>query len=153
MKRRHSAAQALDLCARLKAERPQIALGADFIAGFPTETEDHFDALLQFAQECGLAYLHVFPFSARDGTPAAKMPQLPRDVVKARAARLRALGGLLLRTHLDTHVGKVRRAMVEKPGLARLSDFTQVRISGGVAGEWREALIARHDGETLFEDA
>jgi threonylcarbamoyladenosine tRNA methylthiotransferase MtaB len=150
MKRRHSAAQALDLCTRLKAARPDIALGADFIAGFPTETEEHFDALLQFARECGLAYLHVFPFSARDGTPAAKMPQTPRDVVKARAARLRALGAELLRAHLERHVGQERDALVEKEGFARLPDFTQLRIAGGLAGERVRTRICAHDGEALI---
>lgn len=149
MKRRHSAAQALELCARLKAARPEIALGADFIAGFPTEDDAHFQALIQFARDCGLSYLHVFPFSPREGTPAAKMPQVARDMVKARAARLRAVGQDLLRAHLDKHVGHTRCALIEKPGLARLGDFSVVRLTGGTAGQWRDVTVESHDGEAL----
>ena len=105
MKRRHTREQAIELAARLRAQRPEIAFGADIIAGFPTETEDMFQRSLDIVDEAGLQYLHVFPFSPRDGTPAARMPQLPREVVKERAARLRAKGETALHCFLDGLVG------------------------------------------------
>ncbi|HWA21615.1 MAG TPA: tRNA (N(6)-L-threonylcarbamoyladenosine(37)-C(2))-methylthiotransferase MtaB [Caulobacterales bacterium] len=129
MKRRHSRAQAIELCGRLKAARPEIALGADLIAGFPTETEAHFETMLDFVDECALSFLHVFPFSPREGTPAALMPQLDRALVKARAARLRDKGAIRLRTHLDGWVGKSADALIETDSFARLPDFTGVRIA------------------------
>ena len=96
-------------CARGAAPRPEIAFGADLIAGFPTETEEMFANTLSLVDECGLTFLHVFPFSPRNGTPAARMPQVPRPVVKERAARLRAAGEAALAGHLDRQVG-ARRA-------------------------------------------
>jgi threonylcarbamoyladenosine tRNA methylthiotransferase MtaB len=152
MKRRHSAAEAIDLCARLKAARPEIALGADVIAGFPTETDEHAEALEHFVQACGLSYLHVFPFSARPQTPAARMPQLTRDMVKARAARLRAIGSRLLARHLDHWVGRTATALVEEEGSARLPDFTRVRIealAGARIGAYVPLFLGGHDGEAL----
>ena len=128
MKRRHSRAQAIELCARLKAARPEIALGADLIAGFPTESEAAFDNTLSFIEACGLAYVHAFPFSPRTGTPAARMPQLDRSVVKQRAARLREAGAKALHAHLDAWVGREAEALVEREGFARLPDFTGVLI-------------------------
>ena len=92
MKRRHSRADAIAAARRARALRPEVALGADLIAGFPTETEDMFRRTLDLVAECGLAFVHVFPYSARPGTPAARMPQLPDPLVKERAARLRAAG-------------------------------------------------------------
>jgi threonylcarbamoyladenosine tRNA methylthiotransferase MtaB len=127
MKRRHSRAQAIDLCQRLEAARPEIALGADLIAGFPTETEGHFANTIALIEECGLAFVHAFPFSPRTATPAARMPQLDRGVVKARAARLREAGGAALSKHLDTWIGRETEALVERDGFARLPDFTSVR--------------------------
>ena len=129
MKRRHSRAEAIALTQRLKAARPDIALGADLIAGFPTETDEHFEAMLSFVDECDLSYLHVFPFSPRVGTPAAKMPPVDRAVVKARAARLRAKGEDRLAAHLTRWVGRSAEALVEKDGFARLPDFTEVKFS------------------------
>jgi threonylcarbamoyladenosine tRNA methylthiotransferase MtaB len=149
MKRRHTAADALELTRRLKAARPEIALGADFIAGFPTETEEHFTALLAFAEAAQLSYLHVFPYSPREGTPAARMPQAPKQLIKARAARLRALGEALLARHLDGWIGREAEALVERPGSARLSDFTPVSITDGAAGELIRVRIQSHDGATL----
>ena len=128
MKRRHDRAAAVDLCARLKTARPEIALGADLIAGFPTETEEHFQASVDLIADCGLAYLHVFPFSPRQGTPAARMPQLPKPVIKTRAARLRAAGAAALVRHLDRWVGRESIALLEDEGRARLADFTQVKL-------------------------
>ncbi|MDX2233137.1 MAG: radical SAM protein, partial [Hyphomonadaceae bacterium] len=149
MKRRHSRAEALALCRRLKAARPEIALGADFIAGFPTETEAHLEETLAFADEAGLAFLHVFPFSARAQTPAARMPQLPREVVKARAARLRAKGEARLAEHLAGWVGRSAPALVETETTARLADFTAVKLEGGAPNERRLLRFVGHDGAAL----
>ncbi|MBC7769183.1 MAG: tRNA (N(6)-L-threonylcarbamoyladenosine(37)-C(2))-methylthiotransferase MtaB [Phycisphaerales bacterium] len=129
MKRRHSRAQAVELCQRLKAARPEIALGADLIAGFPTETESHFVNTLALIDECELAFVHAFPFSPRDGTPAARMPQVDRRIVKARAAHLREAGARALTRHLDAWVGREAIALLEREDFARLPDFTSVRLS------------------------
>jgi threonylcarbamoyladenosine tRNA methylthiotransferase MtaB len=153
MKRRHSRAQAIELCGRLKAARPEIALGADLIAGFPTETEEHFEAMREFVDECALSFLHVFPFSPREGTPAAKMPQLDRAVVKARAAALRVKGADRMRLHLDGWVGRKHEALVEQSGMARLPDFTEVRVAGGEAGRSQIFALLGHDGARLIGKA
>jgi len=147
MKRRHSRAQALALIADLRAARPDIALGSDFIAGFPTESEAAFENTVAFIEEAGLAFLHVFPYSPRPGTPAARMPQVAPALVKARAARLRAAGDAALRRHLDRQIGRTVRALVERPGHARAEDFTQVRFTGDAApGAIVTGTIASHDG-------
>ncbi len=130
MKRRHSRADAINLCNRLRTARPEIAFGADLIAGFPTETDEMFANTLASVDECGIDYLHVFPYSPRPGTPAAKMPQVARDVVKARAARLREKGNERLSLRLDRHAGQSAMALVESNNRARLPDFTPVRIDG-----------------------
>lgn len=150
MKRRHLRADAIELAQRLKAARPEIALGADLIAGFPTEEEAHFEQSLSLIEEAGLAFVHVFPYSPRPGTPAAKMPQLPRELVKARAERLRGAAREALRRHLQSWVGREAEALVEQPGSARLADFTPVRLAGGEAGERRTLRFAAHDGEALL---
>jgi threonylcarbamoyladenosine tRNA methylthiotransferase MtaB len=129
MKRRHSRAESIALCQRLKAARPEIALGADLIAGFPTETEEHFANTLSLIEDCGLAFVHAFPFSPRVGTPAARMPQVDRRQVKERGARLRAAGAGALARHLDCWVGREASALLEREGFARLPDFTGVLIS------------------------
>jgi len=130
MKRRHLRADAIRLCEQVRAVRPDVAFGADLIAGFPTESEEAFANTLRLVDDCGLAFLHVFPFSPRPGTPAARMPQLPRPVVKARAERLRAKGAEALTRHLDRQVGRTVCALVEREGLARAEDFTEVRFEG-----------------------
>ena len=130
MKRRHSRNDAIDLCRRLRDKRPEFAFGADLIAGFPTETDAMFENTLNAVEECGLDYLHVFPYSARPGTPAARMPQLSGDVVKARAARLRAVGAERLALRLDRHVGTTQTALMERGGKARLPDFAPIRVTG-----------------------
>src|SRR5271154_5970722 len=109
MKRRHSRKDAVAFCAALRRLRPDMVFGADIIAGFPTETDDMFGNSLALVEDCGLTHLHVFPFSARPGTPAARMPQLPREVVKDRARRLRECGALALKRHLDAEIGTTRR--------------------------------------------
>jgi threonylcarbamoyladenosine tRNA methylthiotransferase MtaB len=133
MKRRHSRADALALIAGVRAVRPDTAFGADFIAGFPTETDAMFDQTLALVEEAGLAFLHVFPFSPRPGTPAARMPQLPGAVVKARAARLRAAGDAALARHLASQVGRTLSGLVERGGVARAEDFTEVGFDGDAA--------------------
>ena len=130
MKRRHSRADAINLCGRLREARPGMAFGADLIAGFPTETDEMFANTLASVDECGIDYLHVFPYSPRPGTPAARMPQVARDVVKARAARLREKGAERLALRLERHLGQTALALVEAGNRARLPDFAPVRIDG-----------------------
>lgn len=141
MKRRHSRQDAIDLCLRLRAARPEMAFGADLIAGFPTETDEMFANTLASVDACGIDYLHVFPYSPRPGTPAAKMPQVARDVVKSRAATLRAKGAERLAHRLDLHVGKTVMALVEAGNRARLSDFSPVRIEGASPEPGQPALF------------
>ncbi len=136
MKRRHTRADAIAFCEEARRLRPGIVFGADLIAGFPTETDAMFTNTVKLVDECGLAYLHVFPFSPRKGTPAARMPQLDGNIVKARAAALRAAGDAALTRHLAAHVGRTADVLVEKPGFGRLADFSPVKFTGpGVAGD------------------
>jgi threonylcarbamoyladenosine tRNA methylthiotransferase MtaB len=147
MKRRHSRADALKLVAQVRAARPDVAFGADLIAGFPTETEAMFENTLKLVEEAGLAFLHVFPFSPRPGTSASRMPQLPRGVVKARAARLRAAGEAALIRHLDRQVGLTLQALIEREGMARAADFTEIAFTGSaLVGQIAPLLVTGHDG-------
>ena len=151
MKRRHSREDAIALVGRLRTVRPDIAFGADLIAGFPTETDEMFENSLAIVDECHLAFLHVFPYSARPGTPAARMPQLDGGIVRDRAARLRAKGDVALARHLDRHDGSVRKALVEAGGRARLSDFTPVSVAEGIArpGEFVSLRLRKADDASL----
>ncbi len=147
MKRRHSRADALKLIDRVRTARPETAFGADLIAGFPTETEAMFENTLALVEEAGLSYLHVFPFSPRPGTPAARMPQLDRGTVKARAARLREAGEAALARHLERQVGRTLSVLVERPGLGHAEDFTEVAFTGpGAPGDILEVAIRGQDG-------
>ena len=147
MKRRHSRAQSLDLIEAVRRVRPETAFGADLIAGFPTETDEAFDNTLALIDEAGLAFLHVFPYSPRPGTPAARMPQVTRGVVKARAARLRAAGDAALGRHLDRQVGRRIVALAERHGQARGEDFTEIAFDGDVApGTLITGTATGHDG-------
>jgi threonylcarbamoyladenosine tRNA methylthiotransferase MtaB len=147
MKRRHTRADALTLIDRVRGVRPDVAFGADLIAGFPTETEAMFENTLSLVADAGLAYVHAFPFSPRPGTPAARMPQLPRETVKARAERLRDAGASALSRHLDRQIGRALSAIVEKAGLARGEDFTDIAWSGdAAAGAMIRLEITGHDG-------
>ncbi|MFG1299251.1 tRNA (N(6)-L-threonylcarbamoyladenosine(37)-C(2))-methylthiotransferase MtaB [Xanthobacter sp. V3C-3] len=151
MKRRHSRAQALELIAALRRARPDMVLGADMIAGFPTETEAQARATRAFAEEAGLAFLHVFPFSARPGTAAARMPQLPAAVVAERARRLRETAADLLRRHLAGEVGRQRHILVEAGGRGHTEHFTPVRLARPAArGSLAALRIAGHDGARLI---
>jgi len=152
MKRRHSRADAISLCSRLRQVRPGIAFGADLIAGFPTETEEMFANTLASVDECGIDYLHVFPFSARPGTPAARMPQLAREIIRERASRLREKGAACLEARLDRHVGSHAVGLVEADGRARLADFAPVRIEGPCPEPGRPArlhLVSRSRSELI----
>ena len=149
MKRRHSRAQAIELCQRLKAARPEIALGADLIAGFPTETEEHFANLVSIVDACGLAYVHAFPFSPREGTPAARMPQLDRRLIKERAATLRDAARAALTRHLDAWISREAVGIVEREGFARLPDFTPVHFEGASDG-FQRLRFTSHDGQHLI---
>jgi threonylcarbamoyladenosine tRNA methylthiotransferase MtaB len=149
MKRRHLRDQSIQFCADVRKLRPDIVFGADIIAGFPTETDEMFENSIRIVEECGLTHLHVFPFSPREGTPAARMPQVRRDVVKQRAARLRAAGDVAYANHLESLKGSRQKVLVEREGLGRTEGFTLVAIDRGTAGEIMEVDIAVHDGERL----
>jgi threonylcarbamoyladenosine tRNA methylthiotransferase MtaB len=151
MKRRHSREQAIELADRLRSIRPKLALGADIIAGFPTETEAAFENSLRLVEECGIAFLHAFPYSPRPGTPAARMPQLERSVVKSRAARLRAAGQAALTRHLDQIVGSETAVLIERGSNGRLADFTPVQFDqvSAEAGRPIRARIIGHDTTRL----
>ena len=131
MKRRHCRADALAFCARVRALRPDIALGADLIAGFPTETEAMFQRSLDLVDQAALAFLHVFPYSARAGTPAALMPQTPKPVAKARAARLREAGMRSQERYLKDRLGETLEVLIERGREGRSQHYAQVRLDGG----------------------
>ena len=149
MKRRHSRQQAVDFCADVRRLRPGIAFGADIIAGFPTETEDMFARSLDLVDECGLSFLHVFPYSPRPGTPAARMPQVEGGLIKERAARLRAAGDAALRRRLESEVGATRHVLIESATQGRTEHFLPVAIGGEMPGTVRRLTIAGHDGSRL----
>src|SRR5664279_3531973 len=151
MKRRHSRAAAIEFCNQVRRLRPDVVFGADIIAGFPTETEAMFARSLELVDECGLTQLHVFPFSPRPGTPAARMPQLERGIVKERAQRLRAKGEAALRAHLDAQIGAKRLVLTERGGIGRTEQFTAVRLASAVEpGTFLDLTMAGHDGRQLL---
>jgi len=150
MKRRHSREDSIRFCEDVRRLRPEIVLGADIIAGFPTESEGMFENSLKIIEECGLTHLHVFPFSPREGTPAARMPQLPRNIVKERAARLREAGDTAHRRHLASLAGTRQSILIERDGIGRTEGFTLALLDGGLPGEIVEARIEGHDGERLL---
>jgi len=149
MKRRHSRADAVALCTELRRLRPDIVLGADIIAGFPTETDAAFARSHDLIEDCGLTLLHVFPYSPRPGTPAAKMPQLDGVVIKERAKRLRVAGEAALRRRLDIEVGQSRQVLIESVTQGRTEHFLPVAIDGGAPGDVMSITIAGHDGARL----
>jgi threonylcarbamoyladenosine tRNA methylthiotransferase MtaB len=151
MKRRHSRADAIAICAKLRALRPDIVFGADIIAGFPTETEAMFQRSLDLVEECGLVHLHVFPFSPRPGTPAARMPQVVPAIAKERARRLREKGAFALAQHLDGEIGATRRVLVESDNAGRTEQFLPVKLAGTAEpGTVLEVAMADHDGRRLL---
>jgi threonylcarbamoyladenosine tRNA methylthiotransferase MtaB len=149
MKRRHSRQQAIDFCAEVRHLRPDIALGADIIAGFPTETEDMFVRSLDLIEECGLTFLHVFPYSPRPSTPASRMPQVEGGSIRERARRLRAAGETALRRRLEAEIGKVREVLIESATQGRTEHFLPVAISGETPGAVRRLAISGNDGARL----
>jgi threonylcarbamoyladenosine tRNA methylthiotransferase MtaB len=151
MKRRHARADAVAFCERVRRLRPDVAFGADLIAGFPTESEAMFARSLDLVDDCGLAHLHVFPFSPRPGTPAARMPQVARAVVKERARRLREKGAAALAQRLSGEVGTRRQVLVESGGVGHTGQFMAVRLAAAaIPGTIVEVEIAGHDGRQLL---
>ena len=129
MKRRHLRDDAIRFCEDARRLRPGIVFGADLIAGFPTETESAFNNSLKLVQDCGLTFLHVFPYSPRKGTPAARMPQVSSPAIRDRAARLRAAGDAALASHLSVQVGATHRILTESPRMGRTESFTEVSFA------------------------
>src|SRR3954466_1516646 len=149
MKRRHSRQHAIDFCAQVRRLRPDIALGADIITGFPTETEAMFARSQDLVRECGLTFLPVFPYSPRPGTPASRMPQVAGEAIKERAKRLRATGEMALRKRLAAEVGATRQVLIESGRQGRTEHFLPVAISGQTPGAVRGLMIAGNDGARL----
>ena len=150
MKRRHLRDDSIRFCEEVRALRPDIVFGADIIAGFPTETEAMFENSLDIVEECGLTHLHVFPFSPREGTPAARMPHVRREIVKERAARLRAVGERVYAKHLATLAGTHQSILIERDGLGRTEGFTLTALDAGQPGEIVSAIVTGHDGGRLL---
>ena len=151
MKRRHSRGDAIAVAQRVRASRPQVALGADLIAGFPTETEEMFRNTIDLIDECGLAFVHVFPYSARPGTPASRMPQLANAVIKERAARLRAAGATALAAELSTRIGSETDVLIERPGVGRATFYAPVSFTGPDSpGSLRRMRVIGTDGANLM---
>jgi threonylcarbamoyladenosine tRNA methylthiotransferase MtaB len=149
MKRRHTRKDAIDFCASLRRLRPDIAFGADIIAGFPTETEEMFARSLDLVDECDLTLLHVFPYSPRPGTPAARMPQVAGEMIKKRASRLRLAGEAALRRRLDHEIGATRQVLIESATQGRTEHFLPVAVCGEKVGAVRTSLINGSDGARL----
>ncbi len=151
MKRRHGRDDAIRFCQEVRRARPEVVFGADLIAGFPTETEAMFENTLALVVECGLTWLHVFPYSARKGTPAARMPQVPKAARKERAARLRALGDARAASWAAARAGTSERVLVERPRTGRAETFAEVRLATDHRpGEIVEVTIKGSDGPTLL---
>ncbi len=150
MKRRHTRKNAIDFCAGLRRLRPDIAFGADMIAGFPTETTDMFARSLELVDECNLTFLHVFPYSQRPGTPASRMPQISGEVIKKRASRLRLAGEGALRRRLNSEIGARRQVLIESATQGRTEHFLPVAIGGALPGEVRSLDIKGTDGARLL---
>ena len=151
MKRRHLRDDAIRFCEEARRLRPDMVFGADIIAGFPTETEAMFDNSLKLVEDCGLTFLHVFPFSPRKGTPAARMPQLKGPEIRGRAARLRAAGDAALARHLASQQGATHRILTETPRMGRTEQFTEVAFaSDQPEGIILQAAITGHQGERLL---
>ena len=151
MKRRHFRADAVSFCEQVRRLRPDMVFGADLIAGFPTESDAMFAGSLSLVDDCGLTFLHVFPFSARPGTPAARMRQLHGAVIAERAAALRKRGVAALRRHLENAKGRHIQVLMESVGRGRAGDFTPVAIEAPAAGpKLLDAVVSGHDGSALI---
>lgn len=154
MKRRHARADSVAFCEAMRRVRPDIVFGADLIAGFPTETEEMFKNSLSLVDDCGLTFLHVFPFSAREGTPAARMPQVNGAVVSRRASELRGKGVNALQRHLESAKGWHIRVLMENEAQGRSADFTPVRLDAcaASAGVLVDAVVSGDDGASLLAE-
>jgi threonylcarbamoyladenosine tRNA methylthiotransferase MtaB len=150
MMRRHSRSEAIEFCAQVRRLRPDIALGADIIAGFPTESDAMFARSLDLVEECDLTFLHVFPYSSRPGTPAARMPPVSGGQIKERAKRLRATGEAALQKRLTSEIGATRHVLIESARQGRTEHFLPVAISGATPGAVLSLKIAGHDGARLM---
>ncbi|WP_069298694.1 tRNA (N(6)-L-threonylcarbamoyladenosine(37)-C(2))-methylthiotransferase MtaB [Neptunicoccus sediminis] len=151
MKRRHLRDDAIAFCSDMRKARPDIVYGADIIAGFPTETEEMFENSLKLVEDCGLTWLHVFPFSPRQGTPAARMPQLEKSVIKARAKRLREAGTQRVQDHLAAQLGKTHSILMENPRMGRTEGFTEVTFANDQPeGQIVSAKITGHTEKSLL---
>ncbi|MBZ6380067.1 tRNA (N(6)-L-threonylcarbamoyladenosine(37)-C(2))-methylthiotransferase MtaB [Pacificimonas flava] len=153
MKRRHSRADAIRFVERVKAARPEIAIGADLIAGFPTETEDMHENSLRLLDECDVVFGHIFPFSPREGTPAARMPQLPGEIRKTRAKALRDRAATRRNAWYDALKGTRHSLLAERGGKGHLDSFAPVRLwDGAVPGEMITAHVTGHEAGTLIAE-
>ncbi len=150
MKRRHRRADLIALCERLRRLRPDILFGADLIVGFPTETAAQFDETEALIEDCGLALCHVFAYSARHGTPAARMPGVAVPLVRERAKRLRETAAAAHSRHLARQVGRRLSVLCERGGLARAEDSSPVRLAAAVPGSLADVRIIGNDGSYLF---
>ena len=151
MKRRHARADSITFCEAVRRMRPDVVFGADLIAGFPTETEAMFRNSLSLVDDCGLTFLHVFPYSAREGTPAARMPQVHGATIARRAGELRDKGVAALKTHLAGAKGRRIQVLMENCGHGRSADFTPVRLDAEEsAGALVEAIVSGDDGAALL---
>lgn len=151
MKRRHARADAIAVCRDIRRARPDIVLGADLIAGFPTETDAMFQRSLDLIAECGLTWLHVFPYSPRPGTPAARMPAVPRAVRRERAQRLREAGARAVTRFLDARIGRDATVLIESNGIGRTEHYAPIRAERDLAeGSVARLRVTGRDGDTLI---
>jgi threonylcarbamoyladenosine tRNA methylthiotransferase MtaB len=153
MKRRHLRADTLEFVGKVRALRPDVVFGADIIAGFPTETEEMFENSLRIVEEADLSYLHVFAYSARPGTPAARMPQVPKPVRKERAARLRSLGDQQYIKLCESRVDATEMVLVERDGMGRTEQFVPIHVAGHGGGELVPTLVTGVTAEGLVGEA
>ena len=155
MKRRHLRADAIALAERARRLRPDMAFGADLITGFPTETETHFADTLSLVEACNLSFLHVFPYSERPGTPAARMPQLPVPVRKERAARLREAGAKAAARLFTARIGQEEDVLFEREDRGHTPHFAPLRLARGVArpGEIRRLRVTAAAPDALLAEA
>src|ERR1700736_5695000 len=149
MRRRHSRRDAIEFCAQVRRLRPDIAFGADIIAGFPTESGQMFELSQDLVEACDLSFLHVFPYSPRPGTPAARMPQVAGDVIRERARRLRATGEAALQRRLASELGATRQVLIESATQGRTEHFIPVAIGGERPGAVRALVVTGNDGARL----
>jgi threonylcarbamoyladenosine tRNA methylthiotransferase MtaB len=150
MKRRHLRDDAIRFCQDVRRLRPDIVFGADLIAGFPTETDEMFENTFRIVEDCGLTYLHVFPFSPRKGTPAARMPQVAHAAIKERAARLREAGAQAASQFLDRQQGERIELLMEREDTGRTPQYAEVRVDRKAPiGSFQWAMLGRHNGRRL----